>query len=415
MGEPKNEDCPLMSDLGWRNLVCEQLERTKEETSSVRTRMRKGITMEAIKTVGLSKLYGKKRAVDNLSFTIGSGEIYGFVGRNGAGKSTVMKMLAGLILPSSGEIEILGEKMAPGCTSRRLGALIENPGIHLGLSGLDNTMVRALALGVPNAKAMSLDVLRIVGLENVAQKRAKTYSLGMKQRLGLALALVGSPDLLLLDEPFNGLDPQAVRELRTTIIDLAQMRNITVFISSHVLDQLERMVTRYGVIRDGVLVREMAAEEVDAECADYLSIRVAEPQVALAKLQDAFPQAKFAILPDNSIRADITSKQTTCSANEQTRFHGNLDPNQVGYVLSQAGIPVTELYIHERDIEELFVGLMGADSSIPGSVGVAQSEIASPGAVSPRAANPKTASFEPVHSDQVNTNGQNGNGGGRHV
>lgn len=371
--------------------------------------------MEAIKTVGLSKLYGKKRAVDNLSFTIGSGEIYGFVGRNGAGKSTVMKMLAGLILPSSGEIEILGEKMAPGCTSRRLGALIENPGIHLGLSGLDNTMVRALALGVPNAKAMSLDVLRIVGLENVAQKRAKTYSLGMKQRLGLALALVGSPDLLLLDEPFNGLDPQAVRELRTTIIDLAQMRNITVFISSHVLDQLERMVTRYGVIRDGVLVREMAAEEVDAECADYLSIRVAEPQVALAKLQGAFPQAKFAILPDNSIRADITSKETTCSANEQTRSHGNLDPNQVGYVLSQAGIPVTELYIHERDIEELFVGLMGADSFIPGSVGMAQSEIASPGAVSPGAANPKTASFEPVHSDQVNANGQNGNGGGRHV
>ncbi len=402
-------------ESGLNSLANEQLERTKEKPSSVRTGMRKGITMEAIKTVGLSKLYGKKRAVDNLSFTIGSGEIYGFVGRNGAGKSTVMKMLAGLILPSSGEIEILGEKMAPGCTSRRLGALIENPGIHLGLSGLDNTMVRALALGVPNAKAMSLDVLRIVGLENVARKRAKTYSLGMKQRLGLALALVGSPDLLLLDEPFNGLDPQAVRELRTTIIDLAQMRNITVFISSHVLDQLERMVTRYGVIRDGVLVREMTAEEVDAECADYLSIRVAEPQVALAKLQDAFPQAKFAILPDNSIRADITSKQTTCSTNGQTRSHGNLDPNQVGYVLSQAGIPVTELYIHERDIEELFVGLMGADSSIPGSVGVAQSEIASPGTVSPGAANPKTASFEPVHSDQVNTNGQNGNGGGRHV
>ena len=402
-------------ESGLNSLANEQLERTKEKPSSVRTGMRKGITMEAIKTVGLSKLYGKKRAVDNLSFTIGSGEIYGFVGRNGAGKSTVMKMLAGLILPSSGEIEILGEKMAPGCTSRRLGALIENPGIHLGLSGLDNTMVRALALGVPNAKAMSLDVLRIVGLENVARKRAKTYSLGMKQRLGLALALVGSPDLLLLDEPFNGLDPQAVRELRTKIIDLAQMRNITVFISSHVLDQLERMVTRYGVIRDGVLVREMTAEEVDAECADYLSIRVAEPQVALAKLQDAFPQAKFAILPDNSIRADITSKQTTCSTNGQTRSHGNLDPNQVGYVLSQAGIPVTELYIHERDIEELFVGLMGADSSIPGSVGVAQSEIASPGTVSPGAANPKTASFEPVHSDQVNTNGQNGNGGGRHV
>ena len=323
----------------------------------------KGKAMDAIKTVGLCKSYGKKRAVDNLSFTIGSGEIYGFVGRNGAGKSTVMKMLAGLILPSSGEIEILGEKMAPGCTSRRLG---------------DNVMVRALALGVPNAKAISLDALRIVGLEEVAKKRAKTYSLGMKQRLGLALALVGSPDLLLLDEPFNGLDPQGVRELRTTIVELAQLRNLTVFISSHVLDQLERMVTRYGVIRDGVLVREMTAEEVDRECADYLSIRVTEPQVALAKLQDAFPQAKFAILPDNSIRADITSGdmvsgQVACRANAtsgQGTYHAdgstrsalNLDPNQVGYVLSGAGIAVSELYVHERDIEELFVRLMGAES-----------------------------------------------------
>ena len=332
--------------------------------------------MDAIKTVGLSKTYGKKRAVDNLSFTIKQGEIYGFVGRNGAGKSTVMKMLAGLILPTAGDIEILGEQMKPGCTSRRLGALIENPGIHSGLTGLDNVMVRALALGVPNAKAMSLDALRIVGLEEVAKKRAKTYSLGMKQRLGLALALVGSPDLLLLDEPFNGLDPQGVRELRTTIVELAQLRNLTVFISSHVLDQLERMVTRYGVIRDGVLVRELTAEEVDAECADYLSIRVAEPQVALVKLQDAFPQAKFAILPDNSIRADVasvvTSGQGTCHTDGSTRSALNLDPNQVGYVLSEAGIAVSELYVHERDIEELFVGLMGAESvdgvaSVPNS------------------------------------------------
>lgn len=304
--------------------------------------------MNAIKTVGLSKTYGKKRAVDNLSFTLKQGEIYGFVGSNGAGKSTVMKMLAGLILPTSGEIEILGEPMKLGCTSRRLGALIENPGIHLGLTGLDNVIVRALALGVPNPKAISLNALDIVGLSDVAKKRAKTYSLGMKQRLGLALALVGSPDLLLLDEPFNGLDPQAVRELRTTIVELAQRRNITVFISSHVLDQLERMVTRYGVIRDGVLVREMTAEEVDQECADYLSIRVAEPQLALAKLQDAFPEIRLSVLPDNTIRAE-----------------GTFDVQQIGYVLTDAGIPVMELHVHERDIEELFVELMGTSSSIP--------------------------------------------------
>lgn len=302
--------------------------------------------MDAIRTSNLTKTYGAKRAVDNVSLTVGAGEIYGFVGRNGAGKSTLMKMLAGLVLPTAGEIEILGERQAPGCTSRRLGALIENPGIHLGLSGLDNVMVRALALGVPKAKAASMQALETVGLAPVAKKRAKTYSLGMKQRLGLALALVGSPDVLLLDEPFNGLDPQAVREVRTTIMDLARTRSITVFISSHVLDQLERMVTCYGVIRDGRLVREMTAAEVDAECADYLSIRTAEPQLALACLQDAFPQAAFSIMPDDVIRSE-----------------GDVTPEQAGAALSKAGIAVSELFVHERDIEELFVGLMGDDVS----------------------------------------------------
>ena len=147
--------------------------------------------MDAIRTSSLTKAYGAKRAVDGVSLPVGAGEIYGFVGRTGAGKSTLMKMLAGLVLPTAGEIEILGERQAPGCTSRRLGALIESPGIHPGLTGLDNVMVRALALGVPRAKAASMEALEIVGLAQVAKRRAKTYSLGMKQRLGLAIALVG--------------------------------------------------------------------------------------------------------------------------------------------------------------------------------------------------------------------------------
>lgn len=318
--------------------------------------------MDAIRTSGLVKRYGGKCAVDDVSLTVKCGEIYGFVGRNGAGKSTLMKMLAGLELPTEGEIELLGERQAPGCTSRRLGALIENPGIYPGLSGFDNVMVRAISLGVPDAKAATHEVLEIVGLGAVGKKRAKTYSLGMKQRLGLALALVGSPDLLLLDEPFNGLDPQAVREIRMTIMRLARVRSITVFISSHVLDQLERMVTRYGVIRDGRLVREMTAEEVDAECADYLSIRTAEPELALAKLQDAFPQAVFSLQPDNTLRAE-----------------GGVSAEDAGRALAQAGIAVTELFVHERDMEELFVGLMGADPSAPDPRSAAWSQTAGAG------------------------------------
>ena len=297
--------------------------------------------MNVIETVGLSKAYGRKRAVDGLDLTVRRGEIYGFVGRNGAGKSTAMKMIAGLEPPTSGTISLFGEAQAPGATSRRLGALIENPGILPSLSGLDNVMCRALSLGVADAEHVSSEVLAMVGLADVAKKRVKSYSLGMKQRLGLALALVGSPDLLLLDEPFNGLDPQGVRAVRDLIVSLAHERGITVFVSSHVLDQLERMVTRYGVLREGRLVKELSAEEVEHACADYVRIRCTAPQLALAALQEACPEGRFAVMEDDSIRAQ------------------GIEPEQAGRALAAAGVVLSDLSIQGRDIEELFIGLMG--------------------------------------------------------
>lgn len=297
--------------------------------------------MNVIETVGLSKTYGRKRAVDGLDLTVRRGEIYGFVGRNGAGKSTAMKMIAGLEPPTSGTISLFGEAQAPGATSRRLGALIENPGVLPSLSGLDNVMCRALSLGVADAEHVSSEVLAMVGLADVAKKRVKSYSLGMKQRLGLALALVGSPDLLLLDEPFNGLDPQGVRAVRDLIVSLAHERGITVFVSSHVLDQLERMVTRYGVLREGRLVKELSAEEVEHACADYVRIRCTAPQLALAALQEACPEGRFAVMEDDSIRAQ------------------GIEPEQAGRALAAAGVVLSDLSIQGRDIEELFIGLMG--------------------------------------------------------
>ena len=297
--------------------------------------------MNVIETAGLTKTYGSRRAVDNLDLTVRRGEIYGFVGRNGAGKSTVMKMIAGLELPTSGEVSLFGERQAPGVTSRRLGALIENPGIIPDLSGFDNVMCRAIALGVADPSHASAEALAMVGLADAAKKRAKSYSLGMKQRLGLALALVGSPDVLLLDEPFNGLDPQGVRSMRDLIASLSRDRAITVFVSSHVLDQLERMVTRYGVLREGRLVKELSAEEVEHACADYVRIRCAAPQFALAALQEACPEGRFVAMADDSIRAF------------------GIEPEQAGQALFSAGIAVGELSVQGRDIEELFIGLMG--------------------------------------------------------
>ena len=297
--------------------------------------------MNVIETVGLTKAYGRKRAVDGLDLTVRRGEIYGFVGRNGAGKSTVMKMLAGLVLPTSGEISLFGERQAPGAASRRLGALIEAPGILPSLSGLENVMCRALALGVVDAKRASAEAIEMAGLAAVAKKRAKSYSLGMKQRLGLAIALVGSPDLLLLDEPFNGLDPQGVRAVRDLIVSLSRDRGVTVFISSHVLDQLERMVTRYGVVREGRLVQELSAAEAEQACADYVLIRCAAPQLALAALQDAYPEARFAVMEDDAVHA-----------------HG-IASDEAGRVLAGAGVAIGELSVQRRDIEDLFIALMG--------------------------------------------------------
>lgn len=297
--------------------------------------------MNAIETVGLTKAFGEKHAVDALDLTVKRGEIYGFVGRNGAGKSTVMKMLAGLVLPTSGEIALLGEHQKPGCTSRRMGALIEEPGVLRSLTGLENVACRAMSLGVVDAERVAAETLQEVGLADAAHKRVKSYSLGMKQRLGLALALVGSPDLLLLDEPFNGLDPQGVRSVRDLIVSLARDRGVTVLISSHVLDQLERMVTRYGVLREGRLVKELSAEEVEHACADYVRIRCTAPQLALAALQEACPEGRFAVMEDDSIRAQ------------------GIEPEQAGRALAAAGVVLSDLSIQGRDIEELFIGLMG--------------------------------------------------------
>ena len=215
--------------------------------------------MNVIETRSLTKTYGGKRAVDALDMQVPAGEIYGFVGKNGAGKSTAMKMAAGLVRPSAGEIELFGEaRDAGGCAPHgpqpgfsRIGALIEDPGVLPTFSALENLMGKAIAIGVVRAEAHCRELLELVGLADTGSLRVKKFSLGMKQRLGLALALVGNPELLLLDEPFNGLDPEATRSMRNALMRINRERGVTMVISSHVLDQLDRMATRFGVIRVG--------------------------------------------------------------------------------------------------------------------------------------------------------------------
>lgn len=315
--------------------------------------------MNAIETRGLSKAYGGRRVVSDFDMTVAAGDIYGFVGKNGAGKSTVMKMICGVAAPSGGEVILfggalegsgagsapsdtgVGDLVAGSAAIRRIGVLIEEPGLLPNLSAYRNLMAKALAWGIVDAPARCEEVLRLVGLAGVGKRKVRGFSLGMKQRLGLALALLGNPDVLLLDEPFNGLDPEATRAMRNLIVRLNQTLGITVVVSSHVLDQLDRMATRYGVIADGRLVRQMSAEEMAAECGRSLRVRTADTARALALLQEAFPTVAFRAEPDGTLVAT-----------------GAYDAEAVARQLQEAGQVVLEFSQEQRDIEDYFVELM---------------------------------------------------------
>ena len=300
--------------------------------------------MDVVETYGLMKTFGGKTAVDHFDMHVNQGDIYGFVGRNGAGKTTVMRMLAGLAEPSGGEVRVFGTSPREAGTSRRIGVLIEAPGLYGTMSAYDNMMLKALALGLVDPKAKVRDLLEFTGLGQVGKKKTKQFSMGMKQRLGLALALLGDPDLLLLDEPLNGLDPEGAREIRRLIMQLNDQRGITVVISSHVLEQLGKMATRYGVIREGRMVRELTAAEVDQECSDFLQLEAANPALALAVLQERFAGLRFQSMPGGAIR-----------------LFGGADAGAVGAALNEEGIAIRGLYAHRRDLEEFFVEMMGAE------------------------------------------------------
>lgn len=298
-----------------------------------------------IEAYGITKRYGAITAVDHLNMQVNQGDVYGFIGRNGAGKSTVMRMIAGLARPTEGDIKLFGKPLGQSNT-QNIGALIEAPGLYQNLNAFDNMMCKALAFGLADPKHKSAELLSFVGLGNVGKLKSKNFSMGMKQRLGLALALLGDPDLLLLDEPLNGLDPEGTRDIRQLIMQLNAERGMTVLVSSHVLEQLGKMATRYGVIRKGVMVREITAEQVDAECSDYLSLRTAEPNRTLAVLQERMGIVACQLMPDGIIRMS------------------GADATVVGAGLSEAGIAVQELFVHQRDLEEFFVSMMGDERHV---------------------------------------------------
>lgn len=240
-----------------------------------------------LKTNSLCKYYKHSKALSGLTMNIPQGAIYGFVGKNGAGKTTLIRLICGLQYPSSGEFSIYGISNSSADIAksrRRMGAVVETPSLYLDMTAEDNLKQQYLILGMPSFGGIP-ELLDLVGLGNTGKKKAKDFSLGMRQRLGIAIALAGDPDFLVLDEPVNGLDPQGIIEVRELILRLNRERGITVLISSHILDELSRLATHYGFIDGGRLIREISAEQLEKECRKCMRATVSDARI-LAVLLD---------------------------------------------------------------------------------------------------------------------------------
>ena len=303
--------------------------------------------MAVIQTRGLSKRYKDKWAVDHLDLQVEQGDIYGFIGQNGAGKSTTLKLLCGLARPTQGEALLFDRPIRDSVARRRVGALIEQPGLYPDLSGRENLQLYATLLGLDSQARQVDKILETVGLPPKEKKLVKDYSMGMKQRLGVGLALLGGPDLLLLDEPINGLDPEGIREMRELLLGLNRERGLTILVSSHILGELSKIATRYGIIQQGRMVEQITAGELAQKCTDYLHLRAEQPQKAAALLERALHLTRWEMRPEGEIR-----------------IYEAADPRAVGQILTQTGIAVEEMGLHRQDLEGYFLERMGGSDHV---------------------------------------------------
>jgi len=256
-----------------------------------------------LRTNHLSKRYRNDFALKNVNVSIKKGEIYGFIGQNGAGKSTMLRLVTGLGFPTSGSIELFGNDNPNEITAaqKRMGAIIENPALFPNMTAYENLEVHRLQKGIPGRDCIH-QTLELTGLKDTGKKKAKNFSLGMKQRLGIAIALLSDPEFLILDEPTNGLDPMGIVELRELIKKLNREKGLTVFISSHILSELHQLATSFGIIHQGKLLEELTAKELDEKCRQYLRIKVDQPVMGATILENILGTAEFEVMPDGTIK-----------------------------------------------------------------------------------------------------------------
>jgi ABC-2 type transport system ATP-binding protein len=295
-----------------------------------------------LKTNELSKTYGHFKALNGLSMNVPQGAIYGFVGKNGAGKTTLIRLICGLQEPTGGTYMLYGRENNDSYITksrRRMGAVVETPSIYLDMTAEENLRQQFQIIGLTNFDAIS-DILKLVGLSDTGKKKAKHFSLGMRQRLGIAIALAGDPDFLVLDEPANGLDPQGIIEIRELILKLNRQRQITVLISSHILDELSRLATHYGFIDNGRIVKEISAEELEAVCRKCVRMEVSDT-ATLARTLDNM-RMEYEIISDT--QADIFAK---------------VNVTQIVTELAKVNCQVISMQERDESLESFYMSLVG--------------------------------------------------------
>ena len=294
--------------------------------------------MNAIEIKNLTKNFGQKQALKGLNMTVPVGSIYGFIGENGSGKSTTEKIICGLIHHDSGSIKLYGRDHTDADVRARMGVLIEAPGCFRGLTVWSNMMLQAANLGIENAEKEVIKVLKTVRMEGAAGNKYKNCSLGMKQRIGIAMALLGDPELLVLDEPINGLDADGMRIMREVLTDIASQGR-TIVISSHVLGELEKIATHYGIVRGGKMIKEMTADELEADCRTYVAL--------IAKDLD-------------KTKTVLSVKYSRVEHDESgyIRVYDQVSPEMIVQYLYENGITVSEIRTDKIGLEEYYIDLM---------------------------------------------------------
>lgn len=295
-----------------------------------------------LKTEGLSKQYGRFKALDHLSMRIPRGAIYGLVGKNGAGKTTLIRLICGLQKPTKGTYSIYGKKHdEPGISKarRRMGAVVETPSIYQDMTARENIRQQYMILGRPSYDGVD-ELLELVGLSDTGKKKAKNFSLGMRQRLGIAVALAGNPDFLVLDEPVNGLDPEGIIEIRELILKLNREKQITVLISSHILDELSRLATCYGFIDQGRMVKEISAEKLEEICRKCIQVEVTDTR-KLSKVLERMG-LKYTVLSER-----------------EGQIYGKVSVTKLAMALTEENCEILSMKERDESLESYYIRLIG--------------------------------------------------------